>query len=257
MDKYAIGVDIGSRTAKAVLLKDGEISAHRVISTGWKPAEAAKLILKEIKAFPDLAEGDNVPIFSTGYGRDTVKDRTRSVTEITCHARGAKYLFPEVATVIDIGGQDAKVISIDPSGLVMDFAMNDRCAAGTGRFLEFMALSMNVSIEEFARMGVGSDNPAQISSMCTVFAESEMISLISSGSREPDVVAGLHRAIARRIASMAEQVGCREPVLFAGGVANNPAVLEALRDTLGMELHVVGDPVLNGALGAALLAAGE
>ncbi|MFH0765457.1 MAG: acyl-CoA dehydratase activase [Calditrichota bacterium] len=307
--RYHIGIDVGSRTTKAVLLRGDQIIARAVRTSKWDTQSVVREVLRELTVDSDcgagvsagqnnigvgstcknnsgagiparpknngvgvptlhnnsgagvsarqlLSEAD-IRIFATGYGRNAVPGAARTVTEITCHARGAWFLHKGVRSVIDIGGQDAKVINLDASGFPCDFAMNDRCAAGTGRFLEFMALALEMSVEELARRGLDSDSGARISSMCTVFAESEMLSLRAAGTPLPDVISGLHAAIARRIASLAGQIGIREPVLFTGGVAQNPAMVKALAETLNLRLIVPPEPVLVGALGAALLSREE
>lgn len=253
MNHFSIGIDVGSRTTKAVVLQNGGVIAEMVRPTGWNPGTGSEELLKRIREKAGWGDDAQVSIYSTGYGRNAVPGVSRSITEITCHARGAVDVFPEVRTVIDIGGQDAKVVAVDPSGFAADFAMNDRCAAGTGRFLEFMALSMEESIENFARLGLNIATPAEISSTCTVFAESEMLSLIAGGADRGDVVMGLHLAIARRIAAMAAHVGIIPPILFTGGVALNPAMKEALETIINEDIIVPENPVIVGALGAALL----
>ena len=253
-DAIAVGIDVGSRTTKAVLLNQEGIITSVVKPTSWDPGAGSREVFTEALSKGELELDDPVTIFSTGYGRESVPCAVRNVTEITCHARGAVYVNPDVRTVIDIGGQDAKVISVDPLGFAQDFVMNDRCAAGTGRFLEFMALSIGLPLEKFASVGRNSQVPAEISSMCTVFAESEMLSLKARGSPQEDVIAGLHYAIARRMAGMVAQVGSRAPILFTGGVALNPTMCDALRNELETEVLIPEDPVIIGALGAAVLA---
>jgi len=263
---HHIGLDVGSRTTKAALLIGDQIAARVVKASQWDTPAVVREVLQELAAAVDLRgsissitpfDKYNARIFATGFGRSAVAGAARTVTEITCHARGAWHLQRGVRSVIDIGGQDAKVINLDASGFPCDFAMNDRCAAGTGRFLEFMALALEMSVEEMAQEGLSSDSGVRISSMCTVFAESEMLSLRAAGHPRPDVICGLHAAIARRIASLAGQIGIQEPVLFTGGVAHNPAMVRALQEALNLPLIIPPEPVLVGALGAALLSQEE
>ncbi len=248
-----LGVDLGSQTTKAVLRKDGEVLSRCILPTGWAPARAAE----EVRAgIVDLAGIDVEAIdrvVATGYGRVTIPFAAKTVTEITCHAVGSAHALPAVRTVIDVGGQDSKVIRIDPFGLVSDFAMNDRCAAGTGRFLEFMATSLAVEIEDFANPGATGDKPADLSSICTVFAESEVLSLVAEGMPVPDIVAGIHRAIARRIVSLVESVGLLAPVAMTGGGALNAGLRYHLGALLGEEILVPEHPQTMGAEGAAIL----
>lgn len=249
-----LGVDLGSRTTKAVLMNDGEILARRIIATGWAPADAAEAARAAVTADAGLTPEDVEVTVATGYGRVTVPFAARMVTEITCHAAGAAHVLPEARTVIDVGGQDSKVIRIDQFGLVSDFAMNDRCAAGTGRFLEFMAQSLEVEIGAFAILGAEGKNPADLSSICTVFAESEVLSLVAEGTEVADIVAGIHRAIARRIVTLAQSVGLVPPVAMTGGGALNAGLRHHLAALLGTEILLPPNPQTMGAEGAAILA---
>jgi predicted CoA-substrate-specific enzyme activase len=248
----AVGVDIGARTTKAVVVDaEGSVTARALLPTGWDPRGAAEKVVEQ-------AAGalDGLPVTATGFGRDTAGFARSRLTEITCHALGVHHLDPGVRTVVDIGGQDSKVIRVDPSGNVLDFVMNDRCAAGTGKFLEFLASSLGVPIEEFARLSRG-QRPAAVSSMCTVFAETEVLDLAASGRAVGEIVAGIHRAVARRLAASMRQIGWEPPVAFTGGVALNEGVVGALSALLATEVRVVPDPQYAGALGAALHAAGR
>jgi predicted CoA-substrate-specific enzyme activase len=194
-------------------------------------------------------------IVATGYGRKLVDFAHRSVTEITCHAAGVYFQNPAIRSVVDIGGQDSKAIALDGQGGVHDFAMNDKCAAGTGRFLEVMATALELELDAFGRLSLESDRPAVISSLCTVFAESEVISLIAKGERRENIIAGIHNAIAARVAAMANRIGLAAPVMMTGGVAQNKGVVRALAQRLGHELEISALAQVNGALGAALMAA--
>ena len=252
-----LGVDLGSRTTKAVLLNGPEILAQVILPTGWAPAEAAEQARAQVVADAGLTVDQVDSIVATGYGRVTVPFDAKMVTEITCHAAGAASALPEVRTVIDVGGQDSKVIRIDQFGLVSDFAMNDRCAAGTGRFLEFMAASLEVPIGKFAHLGAEGKNPSDRSSICTVFAESEVLSLVAEGIEIPDIVAGIHRAIARRIVTLVESVGLVPPVTMTGGGALNAGLRHHLSALLGTEILLPPNPQTMGAEGAAILAGRE
>ncbi len=254
-DQTFLGIDLGSRTTKAALLAGGAIAHRAIVATGWDPREAARRARREVLAAAGLPEAAGVPTVATGYGRVTVPFPARTVTEITCHAAGIARAIPSARTVIDVGGQDSKVIRVDAGGLVSDFAMNDRCAAGTGRFLEFMASGMEVPLPEFARTALAGTNPAELSSICTIFAESEVLSLLAEGRPVSDVVAGLHRAIARRIAALAAGLGVVPPVAMTGGGALNEALVHHLADLLGQRILVPESPQTIGAEGAAYLAA--
>ena len=193
-------------------------------------------------------------VVATGYGRDTVPFARESITEITCHAKGAHWVNSKTRTVIDIGGQDSKVIGMDEKGNVIDFVMNDKCAAGTGKFLDVLAAALNLPTSELGLVSQRGGSPCTISSTCTIFAESEVISLLASGESKENIVAGLHKSIAKRVASMGRQVSYREEVVFTGGVAKNIGVKKALEEEIGIRIFVPPEPQIVGALGAALLA---
>ena len=201
-----------------------------------------------------LSRNDIQGIVSTGYGRNSVSFANKAITEITCHAAGAYFINPEIRSVIDIGGQDSKVILLSDNGRVSDFAMNDKCAAGTGRFLEVMARALEIELEHFGEMSLESQAPSQISSLCTVFAESEVISLIAKGERRENIVAGIHDAIGARVASMAKRVKIVPPVMMTGGVAKNTGLVKALEKRLMQKILIAESAQVVGAIGAALLA---
>ncbi|MCG8334042.1 MAG: acyl-CoA dehydratase activase [Proteobacteria bacterium] len=249
-----VGIDIGSITAKGALLIDDTIAGTKVMFTGYNSEQAGKDIFKELLAEVDITESKVDRIVSTGYGRNNVEFSHKSITEITCHGAGANFQNPEARTIIDIGGQDSKAMSVDGNGKVKDFAMNDKCAAGTGRFLEVMARALEVELTDFGTLSLNSENPSKISSLCTVFAESEVISLISKGEYRENIMAGIHESIASRVASLAKRVGIEEPVLMTGGVAKNIGVVKALENKLGTPVAVAEAPQENGAIGAAVLA---
>lgn len=248
------GIDVGSRTTKAVLLlEDGSWFSH-VVLTGADPQGAAEKCFKVVLDKAGLDQNVVLEVVATGYGRRRVPFAHRQYTEITCHAKGAAFFFKDIQTVIDMGGQDAKVISVDGAGVVVDFVMNDKCAAGTGRFLEVMAQVLELNLEEMAEEALRAKEAASISSMCTVFAESEVISLIAEGVPRDKICWGLHLAIAKRVAAMARRLPQGKNVAFTGGVAKNRAMRKALEQILGVKLLVPEDPQVVGALGAALLA---
>ncbi|MET1124373.1 MAG: acyl-CoA dehydratase activase [Archaeoglobaceae archaeon] len=243
------GVDVGSLTAKCVIVEDGKVLAYSVAKVSPDLEKSAERVFEEAvkKAGVEVEY-----VVATGYGRKKVSFADRTVTEITCHALGAKHVFPNCRTVIDIGGQDSKVIAVGDG--VENFVMNDKCAAGTGRFLEVMASALGVSVEELGELDAKADSPVSISSTCTVFAESEVISHLARGEKVENIVAGVHNAIASRIAAMAQRVGIKPDVVMSGGVAKNRGVRRALQELLGVRILVPQEPQIIGALGAALIA---
>jgi predicted CoA-substrate-specific enzyme activase len=251
MAKFTAGIDIGSMATKAVIF-DGEVRGEAVVPTGWEPREAGLRALREALACAGLPEGRIERVVGTGYGRVSLPIFDRKVTEITCHARGAYYLNIWTRTVIDIGGQDSKVIALNPDGSVTDFIMNDKCAAGTGRFLQVMAGVLDVSLDELGAMAASAE-PASISSMCTVFAESEIVGLLACGVGKASIAAGILASIASRVQGLAGRVNVQGDITFSGGTASNPYICRAVAAHLGMPLHVPVSPQLVGALGAALI----
>jgi (R)-2-hydroxyacyl-CoA dehydratese activating ATPase len=243
------GIDIGSRTMEFVVVGEkGETVLARQADTGFDPLPAAKALI-------DGARFD--AILATGYGRNLfeVAFDAPTVTEIKAHARGARALCPEARTVLDIGGQDSKAIALADSGRVRKFEMNDRCAAGTGKFLEIMAKALGFSIGEFGEQALLAKRDLTISSMCTVFAESEVTSLIARGMDRREIARGLHASVVRRAAGMLGRVSDEGRIVFTGGVAKNPCMRRLLETQLDREIFVGADPQMTGALGAALLAA--
>jgi predicted CoA-substrate-specific enzyme activase len=257
------GVDVGAATAKAVILSNGGIVGQAIVPTGDRVVTAAenatRLALQQAGLWKEGVDFKELFDFviSTGYGRHSVPFAMKAVTEIICHAKGAHFLLPTARTIIDIGGQDSKAISLDEKGNVSNFVMNDKCAAGTGRFLEVMAHVLNVPIEELGKIALTSDSPCQISSTCTIFAESEMVSLRAEGKPKEDLIAGIVKAVASRVAVMARGIGFRRDVVFTGGVAKNIGVKKALEEEIQMDIIVPAEPQTMGALGAALLAQAE
>ncbi len=253
---YAAGVDIGSTASKAVVIgPEGKALGQVVGASSTNPAKTAREIYAQALAEAGLAESDVAYVVGTGYGRTLVPFATKNVSEITCHGRGAHHLDTSVRTVIDIGGQDTKIIAVDADGALLDFAMNDKCAAGTGRFLEAMARSMQVGFGQMDDAFGRAEDARRITSMCSVFAESEVINLINDGVPLPPIVRGLFQSLANRVASLARRAGIIEEVAMTGGVAKSGGVRRALEEKLKIKLVDFGsDPQLVGALGAALVA---
>ncbi len=251
------GLDIGSRTTKCVILQEGRIAGQSLRKTGWLPSVMAREALHDSLQSARLTRDHVAYVVATGYGRihnAVAEIADAQFTEIACHARGIIFHLPAVRTLIDIGGQDSKAIRLDGNGLVLDFAMNDRCAAGTGKFLEMTAQGLEVSLEKFISLALQAKSAARISSMCTVFAESEAISLLAEGREPEEIARGLHNAIAARVVRLVEGLSVTAEVGFSGGVGNNAAMVRALEEVLGMKVLLPPHPELVGALGAALLA---
>ncbi len=249
-ENAAIGIDVGSTTTKAVVVNHrGELVWQKIEPTEPRISEQADRIIKELED----QFGESVPIVATGYGRKLVGGKAKEITEITCHAAGTFREIGHGGTLIDIGGQDSKVISIGDSGEVLDFMMNDKCAAGTGRFLEYAASRLKLSIEEMGEIALTSEKEVDISSTCTVFAESEIVSLIARGVDIPPIVRGLHRALVKRVVAMMRTVGLSPPLMLSGGVAKNPAIKALLEEETGEKVVLPANPQLMGAYGAALL----
>ena len=248
------GIDVGSITTKAAIARDDEVIADKVIPTGYNARQAGENVLNKILLESQVERTSVDTIVSTGYGRNSVSFADKTVTEITCHAAGSFYLDAAVRSVIDIGGQDSKAIAVGPTGSPLDFAMNDKCAAGTGRFLEVMARALEVDLDSFGDFSIKAQQPATISSLCTVFAESEVISLISKGEQRENIIAGIHEAIAARVVAMANRVGFKTRIMMTGGVSKNVGVVKALEQKIGEKLHVSDKAQVTGAIGAAMLA---
>jgi len=251
---YTAGIDIGSISTKAVIMRDGQLLASRVILTGYNAENAGKKVFDAVLDDLQISASAISRIVATGYGRKSLAMADKSITEIMCHAAGARYLNPLIRSIIDIGGQDSKAILLDDYGKVANFAMNDKCAAGTGRFLEVMARALEVDLDEFGRMSLKADLPARISSLCTVFAESEIISLIAKGEKRANIIAGIHESICVRVLAMANRIGIKSPVMMTGGVAKNIGVVRAFEKAIGSPIEVSDYAQVNGAIGAALLA---
>ena len=255
MRSVAAGVDIGSTTAKCTVIADGTILFGPILPTGANPTKVGEQALQQ--TLLKLDSVDKKYVIATGYGRVTAPFANETVTEISCHGRGAHYLEPSTRTVIDIGGQDSKAIALSDHGRVTDFALNDKCAAGTGRFLEFASkLVLEVQLEDLGELSTRATMPAKISSTCTVFALTETVSLLAEGTSKENIVAGLHSAISQRVATMVRKVGVRPAVMLTGGVAKNVGLRAALATELGVDVNPPSnaDPQLVGALGAAIVA---
>jgi len=248
------GIDIGSITAKAAILQDGAFLGTKVIFTGYNAEGAGRRVFEELLEELGLAPAEVGRIVATGCGRKSAAIADKVVTEIMCHAAGARFLDPSVRSLIDIGGQDSKAVVMNGNGKVVNFTMNDKCAAGTGRFLEVMARALEADLDEFGELSLKAERPAKISSLCTVFAESEVISLISKGETRENIIAGIHEAIASRVAAMANRIGLAAPVMMTGGVARNIGVVRALEKAIGMSVVVSPHAQVAGAIGAASLA---
>lgn len=247
-----LGVDVGSLSSKAVLW-DGEIKGWLIQPTGWSPKKSGREVCDNLLAQLGYTLSQIDCVVGTGYGRVALDFLDKVVTEIACHGQGANYLFPQVRTIIDIGGQDSKVIRINETGKVLDFLMNDKCAAGTGRFLQVAANALELDVQDLS-LTSSDQGEATINSMCTVFAESEIIGLLAQGERKERIITGLHSSIAKRIKGMVDRIGLMGKVAFTGGVAKNFALQKVLSERLGEEILVPEEPQIVGALGAAIFA---
>ena len=253
------GVDVGAATAKAVIIGEGSILGYDVIPTGHNvQISAEKVTLGALrKAGLAMTVADLDYVVSTGYARNKVPFSNRSSTEIICHAKGAHFMLPQARTIIDIGGQDSKAIEVDHQGKVLNFLMNDKCAAGTGRFLEVMAGVLEVGgVDNMGSLALESASPCNITSTCTIFAESEIVSLRAEGKSREDLIAGVHKSIAVRVSSMAKRLNIVPDVIFTGGVAKNTGVKAAIEESMGLDagIQVPEEPQIIGALGAAIMA---
>lgn len=251
---YTLGIDVGSTTSKCVILRDGNIivgSAIEQIGTGTKgPVRAIEKALAEAK----LTRADITYTIATGYGRNSLDGVDGQLSELSCHSKGVANMYPDARTIIDIGGQDAKVIRLTPQGKMQKFLMNDKCAAGTGRFLSVMARVLDIDLSQFGALDEKSECRINISSTCTVFAESEVISHLANNVKTEDVIAAIHRSIADRVGGLVSRMGAEERVVMTGGVAADAGVVRALEREIGTSICVSSVAQLNGAYGAALYA---
>lgn len=252
MSIFTMGIDVGSTASKCVIIKDGEeLVAKSLVAVGTGTSGPARAIA-EVLENAGMTREQMDYVLATGYGRNSLDGLAdQQMSELSCHAKGAAFLFPEVRTVIDIGGQDVKVIEIE-NGIMKNFVMNDKCAAGTGRFLDVMARVLEVNVEDLDELGDQSTREIGISSTCTVFAESEVISQLAVGTDKRDIIAGIHRSVAGRVSGLCNRVGVRDMVVMTGGVAQNHGIVKALENQIGHEIHLSPLTQFNGALGAAL-----
>lgn len=251
------GVDIGSRTIKIVLFDGAQIIDAIIVNTGSSPSENAKKAFYDALSASGIDRSKVTKVVATGYGRNYFKEADMTSSEIICHSKGVSYFFPNARTVIDIGGQDSKLISLDAKGKVINFVMNDRCAAGTGKFIEMVGLMLDVPLEDMSDMTNGSNEVCEISTMCAVFAESEIIGLVQSGTKVDVVLRGIFRSIARRTLTLAGKVELMPEIIFTGGVAQISGVVNSIENDAGIHLKVPTEPQITGALGAAIIAASK
>ncbi len=251
---YTLGVDIGSTTSKCVIMNDGSDIVATSLEIGGMGTSGPEDSVREVLDSAGLNRDDIARTIATGYGRMKYEDADGEVSELTCHALGASHFFQGLRTVIDIGGQDAKIISLSSDGRMTNFVMNDKCAAGTGRFLDVMANILRIDVNDMGKLAEQAGQPASISSTCTVFAESEVISQLANGVKLPELVAGICDSVASRVSALARRAGVREKVCMSGGVAHNDAVRKALEKKL--EVNIETSPLSQhfGAAGAAIYA---
>jgi len=249
------GIDIGSSTSKAVILEDEQILSYSIIPTGAESAGSAKRAMDQaLKRTNHLSMADIGWIIATGYGKVIVPFANETVTELSCHARGANWLLPSVRTVLDMGGQDCKAIRCDDAGKLLNFAINDKCAAGTGRFLEVMATVMALPLEDIGELSLQAREEIRINGTCAVFGKSEVASLVRRGRDKRDILAGLHAAIVERVYTLLRRVGIEPDFAITGGIAKNIGVVQRMKDKVGLNALLPEEPQIVGALGAALFA---
>lgn len=249
---FFAGIDIGSTMTKVAIMNNG-LLASVIGPTGPEHRRLAHKVMESALSQAHIPFEDITYVIATGYGRVNVPFADRQVTEISCHAKGVNSLFPSARTVIDIGGQDCKAIRLLPNGRVKEFVMNDKCAAGTGRFLEVVADKLGLKLEELGELSLRAPVPAKISSTCTVFAEQEIISHLAEGASQEAIIAGIHQAIAERIGNMVDKIGIEPEIVVTGGGAKNIGLVKSLVTRLGRTVHVPPEPLLTGCIGAALL----
>lgn len=251
---YTLGIDIGSTTSKCVILSDGKSILSSSIIVAGTGTSGPQKALEQVFQVAGLTDKDIAYTVATGYGRKNFEGADEEVSELSCHGKGVHFVFPDVRTIIDIGGQDAKVMSVNDKGRMTNFLMNDKCAAGTGRFLDVMAGILQLEIGDLEKEAAKAEAPVKISNTCTVFAESEVISQLSSGTAIPNLVAGICQSVAGRVAALAKRIGIKERVCMSGGVAQNRGVRDAMSRELGVDICYSEQAQLMGALGAALYA---
>ncbi|NCO59543.1 MAG: 2-hydroxyglutaryl-CoA dehydratase [Deltaproteobacteria bacterium CG_4_8_14_3_um_filter_51_11] len=258
MKGWVIGIDVGSLTTDAVIMdEDKRVLSFSIVDTGYNSTDAAREAMTVAAGRAGLELEDVSRLVATGYGRAAVPEANKRVTEIACHAAGAVYLFPDTEMVIDIGGQDSKVIKVGKDGRVQDFVMNDKCAAGTGRFLEVMSAKLKIPLDGMGDISISARGEAAISSVCTVFAESEVVSLVARNCPKEEIVKGIHRSVVNRVWAMTRQLRVSGGVTMTGGVAKNRGVVALMEERVGRRINVPDEPQIVGALGAALFALRE
>ena len=248
------GIDIGSRTAKALLLKDNSILSYSIISTSADSATIGKVVLEAALKTAGISINSIEHIVATGYGRFVVPFADETVSEISCHSKGANYLFPSVRTILDMGGQDCKAIKCDEKGNVKNFVMNDKCAAGTGRFLEVIAEAMELPLEDIGKLSLLAKKITPISATCAVFAKSEVLTLLQAGAGKEDILAGVCEAVCLRVYALLSNIGIESDFVITGGIAKNIGVVQGLEKKCGLKALSPEEPQIIGALGAALFA---
>ena len=251
MAVYTLGIDVGSTTSKAVILKNGKVLSGKALVKAGTGTVGPEQALQEVLKDAGIEKSSIAYTVSTGYGRHNIELADNDMSELSCHAMGAQFIFGDVRTVIDIGGQDIKVLGVE-NGIMTAFQMNDKCAAGTGRFLETMARALCVDVNDMGKLGSESTKTVQISSTCTVFAESEVISQLSMGEDIRDIAAGIHRAVASKVVGLVHRVGLHEPVVMTGGVSHNCDIVRALEQQLGCKIAISELSQYAGAIGAAM-----
>lgn len=251
---YTMGIDIGSVATKCVILRDGQETVAGCCIPKGTGTSGTQQTLERIYRESGLQRSDISYLIATGYGRTRFEDADDNVSELTCHTRGVSFFVPDVRTIIDIGGQDAKAIQVGENGRMLNFVMNDKCAAGTGRFLEVMSSALETTVDQLGELSARSTIKLNISATCTVFAESEVISLMSSGFEITDIIAGIHTSVARRVGGLAKRVGIEPRIVMTGGVAQNSGIVRAMEEELKMPVSVIPQAQLTGAYGAARIA---
>jgi predicted CoA-substrate-specific enzyme activase len=251
---FTLGIDIGSTATKAIILQDGKKLVKKALAPMGAGTSGPARVLTELFDGPDIDRQQISRSVVTGYGRMRFKQADQQISELSCHAKGVYFMIPDAKTVIDIGGQDAKVLKLNADGDLLNFVMNDKCAAGTGRFLEVMARALEVTVDQLGTLSDLSQQPSVISSTCTVFAESEVISHLANGEKKEDIISGIHRSIAKRISGLVHRVGIENVVVMTGGVARNAGVVKMMKNVLNVEIKVPKLAQYTGALGAALYA---
>jgi len=252
------GCDVGSLSAEAVIMSDGSIISSEIIRVRPRPEQSATDVMDKALARAGLTYKDIECCVSTGYGRERIPFANGNVSELSCHGKGAQWLVPSVRTVIDVGGQDCKVIRVDENGKLINFVMNDKCAAGTGRFLEFMAKVLGVGIEDLGPLALATERPAPITNMCSIYAESEVLHYVYEGKNPAEIAAGINHAMAERVNSLVKRVGVEKDICITGGVAKNIGVVKNLEEMLQVNAEALPvDPQIVGAIGAGLFAKEE